>query len=550
MKGLKTLCLMQLKDRLNLSFLSNTKQTIFKIVLTILKFAIITAFIYFVFYVLSFLRLVSLLPGIPQNFIDVIITLLLLLSIIVCSFGLVKTLYFAKDNFILLTLPQSRTKVFFSKLVVYYIYELTRNFNYILPLFVAYGIINNLPFYFYLWIIVAMFIYTLIPVAIGALLSIPLMYIQSFVKSYRILEYILVSLAVGGATIALILVINAIPDNFDLVGTWGTTFWNIQDFMNKFNQIFIPFTYVGIALIGTRYGISNRLFCLEQNIALIIIISGIALIFGLTFLLVRPLYFYMASTPFEYKKQKINRVIKNKKSGAFLTSVKKDIMVTYRTPSKFYSLLFVILGLPISIFLLNKIYTAMDTRLTGTNMSIAFNVLMILLIALSSNSSISHIYSEEGGASYLIKTSPKPKLNMLLSKLFTNAITMTVSILATTIIFVSFLHISWVQAIFVFITFEGLYLAHLLNSAELDLMNPQTQRYQTEGDNLNNPNDLKSIIYAFLISIAMAVITFFLISENMYSVWIKLMALSVIWFAFRCWLFVNKVKVYFGEVEQ
>ena len=550
MKGLKTLCAMQLKDRLNLSFLSNTKQTIFKVVLTLLKFAIITVFVYFVFYVLSYLRLVSLLPGIPQNFIDVIITLLLLLSIIVCSFGLVKTLYFAKDNFILLTLPQSRTKVFFSKLIVYYIYELTRNFNYVLPLFVAYGIINQLPFYFYLWIIVAVFIYTLIPVVIGAMLSIPLMYIQNFVKTYRFLEYILVALAVGGVTIGLILVINSIPDNFDLVGTWGTTFWNIQDFLNKFNQIFIPFTYVGVALIGTRYGISNRLFNLEQNLSLIIIIAGIAVVLGLTFLLVRPLYFHMASTPFEYKKQKINKVIKNKKFGAFATSVKKDIMITYRTPAKFYSLLFVIIGLPISIFLLNKIYSAMDTRLTGTNMSIAFNVLMILLIALSSNSSISHIYSEEGGASYLLKTNPKPKLNMLLSKLFINAITMTASILVTTIIFVSFLHISWVRAIFVFVAFEGLYLGHLLNSAELDLMNPQVQRYQTEGDNLNNPNDLKSIIYAFLISIIMALITFFLISENMYSVWVKLMIISIIWFALRCWLFVNKVRVYFGEVEQ
>ena len=64
MSGLKTLCKMQLKDRINLSFLKSVKETIFKIILSIIKFALITIVIYFGFYILSYLRLVSLLPGV------------------------------------------------------------------------------------------------------------------------------------------------------------------------------------------------------------------------------------------------------------------------------------------------------------------------------------------------------------------------------------------------------------------------------------------------------------------------------------------------------
>ena len=548
MGGLKTLCKMQLKDRINLSFLKSVKQTIFKVVLSLLKFALITVVIYFGFYILSYLRLVSLLPGVPENLFEVIFTCLMLLSIIVCSFGLVKTLYFAKDNFMLLTMPVDRTKVFLSKLIVFYIYEFIRNLNYFLPLLVAYGLINKMPFYYFFWLVLAMFIITLIPVCIGALLSIPLMYIQNFVKSYKFLEYTLVVVLIAGVSVGLILVINSIPANFDLIGTWGTTFWNIQNFLNTFNKIFMPFTWMSIAIVGKRYGISNNLFRLEQWISILIILGGIAIIFGLTYLLVRPMYFHMASTPFEYKKDKVTKTIPNKKQNAFWSGVVKDFKLNFRTPSKFYSLVAVIIGLPTSIFLLNKIYSAMDTRLTGTNMSIAFNILLILLIALSSNTMLAHVYSEEGNARYQLKTNPKPQMNSLVSKLVINVIGMTLSILITVIIFASFLKINLLNTILIFVFIESLYLGHMLHSVELDIMNPQTQRYQTEGDNLSNPNDIKSVIFAFLISIIFAFITYFLISENMNIVWTKVMLVAVVYMLIRTWLFVNKVKVYYKEV--
>ena len=548
MGGLKTLCKMQLKDRINLSFLKSVKQTIFKVVLSLLKFALITVVIYFGFYILSYLRLVSLLPGVPENLFEVIFTCLMLLSIVVCSFGLVKTLYFAKDNFMLLTMPVDRTKVFLSKLIVFYIYEFIRNLNYFLPLLVAYGLINKMPFYYFFWLVLAMFIITLIPVCIGALLSIPLMYIQNFVKSYKFLEYTLVVVLIAGVSVGLILVINSIPANFDLIGTWGTTFWNIQNFLNTFNKIFMPFTWMSIAIVGKRYGISNNLFRLEQWISILIILGGIAIIFGLTYLLVRPMYFHMASTPFEYKKDKVTKTIPNKKQNAFWSGVVKDFKLNFRTPSKFYSLVAVIIGLPTSIFLLNKIYSAMDTRLTGTNMSIAFNILLILLIALSSNTMLAHVYSEEGNARYQLKTNPKPQMNSLVSKLVINVIGMTLSILITVIIFASFLKINVLNTILIFVFIESLYLGHMLHSVELDIMNPQTQRYQTEGDNLSNPNDIKSVIFAFLISIIFALITYFLISENMNIVWTKVMLVAVVYMLIRTWLFVNKVKVYYKEV--
>ena len=107
-----TLVLMQLKDKLDLSYRKTVKSRIFKVVLSVLKFAVITAVFFLGFYVLGMLHLVSFQPGIPSNFFAVLFTIMFLLSIVVCTFGLMKNLYYTKDNALLLTLPANKVSAF------------------------------------------------------------------------------------------------------------------------------------------------------------------------------------------------------------------------------------------------------------------------------------------------------------------------------------------------------------------------------------------------------------------------------------------------------
>ena len=85
MKNFKALVLMQLKDKIDTSCLKSVKATIFKVVLWLVKFVAVTAIIYFAFSLLSFLRLVALIDGIPQNFFSVVFTIMYILSIIFCT---------------------------------------------------------------------------------------------------------------------------------------------------------------------------------------------------------------------------------------------------------------------------------------------------------------------------------------------------------------------------------------------------------------------------------------------------------------------------------
>ncbi|MGI5842413.1 MAG: hypothetical protein ACOX6H_03910 [Christensenellales bacterium] len=549
MKGLKTLVLMQLKDKIDLSFVKSFKKTLFKVVLSLIKFVAITFIIYMLFNVLSTLRLVSILPGIPQSFLVVVFTIMFLLSIFVCTFGLMKSLYFSKDNALLLTMPTDRLAVFTSKIIVYYIYELIRNITFILPLFLAYGFINKMPIYFYFWLVLMLVVLTALSVSVGTLLSIPAMQIAKVIKTQKWLEYTLVVVIIGAIVFGLVTIINAIPLNFNIVATWGTTFWRIQNFMEAFGKIFAPFSYVVTAVVGQRIGIVNTMFGAVQWLSFLSLVLVIGVVLLTSFIIVKPVFFHMVSSPFEFKKKETVKQIPNKKKSFIWSAVRKDLSLTYRTPEKFYGLIFIVLGLPIAILLLNKLYAAMDTRLTGTYMTLAFNILIILLFALSSNVPLSHIFSEEGASSYLLKTFPKQYLSIASVKLIFNAVLVGISLLVSVIIFASFSALTIVQTIVIYLALLAVYLAHMLWVVESDVMNPQTQQYQTTGGHTSNPNETKATLKAVLLSVFFAFVVYFLIPENRFSVWYKLLLVAVLFLGFRIWIYINKVNLYFKERE-
>jgi hypothetical protein len=458
-----------------------------------------------------------------------------------------KILFFGKDNQLLLTLPVNKVTVFTSKILVYYFYELIRNICYLLPLLLSYGMINKLPISFWFWLIPAYFIITATPVVIGSLLSIPAMGVAIILKNNKWLQYPLIIISVSAIVLGLIALIMVIPENFDLFGSWGTTFWKIQAFLTRFGKIFLPFTWLAEFIVGNRFGIQNVMFTSTQLWTILGLLVGLVVIMLLTYLIVKPIYFKMASVPFEFKKTTTKKQIVNKSKSPVASIVLKETKMLLRDGGKLFALVAIAIALPVSILLLNKIFAAMDTQLTGLNMAVAFNVLLILLISLSSNARLSYIYSEEGESSYLNKTSPQTYLKLLTSKLVINFVVITLSILAAVIIMSIFQSYSFMGGLQAFIFIELLYIAHLLLSAELDVMNPQTSHYKTTGGHTNNTNETKSTIIGFVVSALAAFVTFFFMSENYRVAWSKLIIFASIFFIIRTWLYINKVKVFYGE---
>lgn len=544
---LNTLVMMQLKNKIDFSFLKDKKKAFLKISLLLLAFVALTASIYLLFFLASVFRLFSFGTRVPVNVLVVIFTVMMILSIITCTFGLMKSLYFSQDNQVLLTFPISRTKIFISKLIVFYINEIIKSISFILPIFIAFGLVNALPFYYFIWLVACLFIVAMVPVAIGALLSIPVMAIIMIIRKNRSVEIATIAVFIAFLVWGIVHLINAIPADINIVGSWGTLFWDIQDFLTAFSNIFYPFTCLTHMIVGKVVNITAIVFSVDTVIYLVSFLAGIAVVFGLSFLLARPLFFKMASKPFEYRKKDIKVEKKNHKASSFWSGVKKEGLVILRNSNKLYSLLFIALGLPITILFLNKIFSAMSMRLSGTYMTIAFNILIMLLIALASNSPMAKVFSEDGNSHYIYKTIPQKYCLSLLPKIIINYVVMTLSIIASVLVFQSFAKLSVFNMLLLMLALLFIYTAHLFWSAEFDIMNPLYDQFQSSGVVINNPNENKSIIATFVIAFITCGIAYFLMQENSNTVYYKILIFATIFLVYRTFMFFDKVRLYYQD---
>ena len=552
--SLKTLVTMQLREKMDFSYLRSKRQTIFKTVWFFVEFAAITALIAVLLYFVKLLGLFSLVKDIPTSVISIVFAVMLALSVVTDTVGLMRALYFSRDNTVLLTLPAPPTLVFFSKLAVYYVYELKKSFLFTIPLFLAYGVIKGLPAYYYPWLFFLFGFVSALPVLVAALLSIPAMFASVFVNRFKWLQYTLYGTLALSLIVLLWYAIGLIPENINFIETWGTTFWEIQDFLKAYTKTFAPLYAFTELIVGRTVGLSTLIFHSKTLLYLLLLIGVIALLLLLCYLLSRPLFFRMASTPFEFKKRTMESK-ENRVSTPFRSALKKELIGGMRSNSLVRLVGTVGVIMPIATQLLNKLYSAMNTRFIGTQMTVCFNVLIILLIVLSTNIDIASIYSRDGSSAYLNKVQPTGYAGLLVAKLVIPMIVTFVGVMYTTFIFARFTTfvirptLSLLEVVCLGLTVYFIYLAHLFYSAELDIMNPQYAQYATFNEQANNPNENLSGIAAILIAVIAFAVALFLSSLGTKGVWLRLCLVTLVIAAAKCMTYLMKIRVFYKEKQ-
>ena len=133
--------------------------------------------------------------------------------LIIMFFGLIAMLqavFFSKDAETLLSLPVRPATLFFAKMVVVYISELTIAAATVIPFAVAFGIGFGVSAVYYIAVPFAALLMPFIPLLIITLLSFPLMYVLSFFKNKSMLSLICVLVLFGGFFTLYFIGINAL----------------------------------------------------------------------------------------------------------------------------------------------------------------------------------------------------------------------------------------------------------------------------------------------------------------------------------------------------
>ena len=549
MKNLMILVKMQLKERLNFKRLDVENVSVFHIVVSILaaiiKFALVFVLCAAFLLVATKLSLFAI-NYVPTTVISFVFSIMMLLSVISCVFGLTKSMYYARDNAVLLTLPALPIQVYLSKLIIFFIFELKRNLSFMVPLFLAYFFTHGYGLGAYVWMLFCMVFVSLFTVAIGALLSIPAMWIANFFRQHKWLQMSSLAAVVIASVVALFYAIALIPANIDIRTNWIPITNAIHDFFKAYATKFSALYDITLLMLGETKNLVTTFPIGATALRFLMLFGATAAFLAAGLLIVKPLFYSMASKPFEYLKKptkpKPNTLRRRRWSSVF-----HEWLIALKSTDRMFANVGILIAIPILIFLLNKIFLAMNTRATGNHMIIAFNVLIMLLVALNANCSAASIFSKDGRSSYLIKTQPSKYPLLILSKLLPNTTFVSVSILGTFVIMLYTLSLSFTEAFLLASAVGMVYLAHMLYSAELDLMNPQIELYATIGNTESNPNETKSTVMAFFISFFIALAIFLLLLEGKGEVYLKFALVALVTLCYRVYVFFAKLKLYYNE---
>lgn len=311
-RGFWTLIIMQLKEQLSFSFKADKKGTLTKLILLGVGFVAITAVIALIISVLGSLGILG--NGIlPVSMFNVFFYLILIMSTLSCIHRMTNSLYFSKDNQVLLTYPVNSGTIFLSKMVVFYILELMKNLLMLVPLLLAYGIVNSFPIFYYPWMIFIFLIVTLLPVGLGGVISIPYMYIVRFMKKSQYIQCIFAIFALIGISVLIFYGLSLIPADLKIATKWATVYYpQVNGFTQTIEKYSGPLLYISALFLGYRgyrYNPNPKSLPIVNKytgIILLVVLGVIVVSFVLSYFLARPLFFKMASRSFEYKKKIIN----------------------------------------------------------------------------------------------------------------------------------------------------------------------------------------------------------------------------------------------------
>lgn len=555
---MKPLVLFQLSDKLDLLWMKSKKDAIRKVVFSVLKFAIIVGAISVLLWLFSFLGIIN-----SAEMVDLYVmffTLIMGILLISNTHHLMTSLYYAEDNKLLVTFPVTSTMLFFSKILDFFIFDFIKNLGLLIPVSFGFAIggiiLGQIEAIVLVWLLIPLILASAIIVLAASLLSVPYLFIYRLFKLVPILEFITLLIVTGLIITGIICVINLIPEDIDLMRQWPAMRNTAQNFISGLCDKVLPFTFVVRMMFGKHgSGLGYKLVgsCFADFAILLGVFGALIL---LCYVAIKPFFFYMMTKSFEFEKNVIDEPKPNKKREKYLTFINKELVLSIRDIDISGSFLLIYILAPILLFFINNVYAAISTNTSGEMMIFAFNILLMILPYLASNSVIATIYSREGRAAYMKKTKPISLIFPLSSKVLVYLVCSMISIIACGFVFGKYAaqtDLDPICPILLTISVCFLQIGHMFYSATLDIMNPQNESYATTGSSENNQNENRSTIVAFVGAIIFAALGYLFMIEShkedgFYLIaFIKLIVISLGVAASAFYLFVKKIKAYYYE---
>ncbi|MBQ7164263.1 MAG: hypothetical protein IJR61_02925 [Clostridia bacterium] len=332
----------------------------------------------------------------PLNLVDETLTLFVAAGIIAqIIFSVSKAgavLYGGADAKVILPLPISNLTMLAAKLAALWIKEIINSAFFILPVFVAFGIMRSLGAVYYMLAAAGIIIASLFVVSVSAMISPLYVKVKNFLlkKPYMILAASLVFLAALFAVYSRFLSVVSdmlignrmkfifnknVADTLRVIAKHAFFAKQLTDFAGGSILGFIIVLFTAAAFSAGAYFISSRFY----------------------------LSYLMAHAA---GRTKAARERPNKERGVTATLINKELTEIFRNPSYLFSYLSVLLTLPLFCYLSVGVLNELVVNLIGGDFLIPFALLITVMFSCVCNTGAGDVISREENKIMIVKTIP------------------------------------------------------------------------------------------------------------------------------------------------
>ena len=507
-----------------------------KMIISIVKVAILMALVSVAVWLVAG-RIFVLGIKINAELIGILLLALQLISIIFTTGRIITTLYLNKDNEMLICFPISVNQLFISKILLIYLKELAVNAMIMAPIFITLGLIGGMGASFYLSFIGYLFILPVLPIILGAFISLLVMKILKFLKKHTALSIVLMLILIAGCLIGYIFLISGFVGTFNIASQQLETVRQINASIENVGK-YIPI----------YYQLGAAMFDFQKWWYITVFIVGCAALFVGAIFIMKKFFFKTAMSSFESGSNGAVKKGKFKKLSPFLSLMLREIKCIFRSQSDIFEYFLFTLLMPFIVFSYDKLLMSITVNQAGINMIAGSHVMVVAILAMLSNIVSSCTISREGTNFYISKIMPVDYYTQIFAKLIFNVI-FTVGSLLVTMIVSCFIYPAW-QIILGTLAVMFASIGHAAMSIEMDIKSP-TKKFEGDGKSATVSKSMtKSILFGLLIGFVLGLIIILMSSfEKIVVPYIIIIAIGFVFMAYRLYVLIVRINLQYDKIE-
>ncbi|MBQ8725481.1 MAG: hypothetical protein IJY84_00020 [Clostridia bacterium] len=459
------------------------------------------------------------------------------ISLIFAVGHIINTLYFCKDNEMLICLPVTPNQLFISKIILIYLKELAVNALISLPIFISIAIFGGYGITFYLSIPILLLLLPILPIVLASFISIPVMAVIRFFKKHTFLSIIGILALVAGCLWLYISLIGSLAGSFNIATDQIAVVKEINETIFSIGNQIVVYLQLAMATSSFAQWFWYPLF--------LVICAALLVV---TVLIIRPFYFKMAMSNLENTVKTNNKPKEFKQTGVFFSLIKKEILCVFRSPTDIFEYFLFTLLMPFIVFSYDKLLMSITVNQAGVNMIAGSHVMVVAILAMLSNIASASAISRDGGNFYNSKIIPVDYYTQVFAKFTFNAV-FTCAALIVTMIISFFIYPAW-QIILGTIAVMFASIGHIALGIDMDLKNPTVNLQGDEQSSTVSKSTPKSIIWGLVIGFILGLIVILMSGvENVVIPYLIIMGLSLVFAIYRVIVLILRINLTYDKIE-